>query len=109
MDGGSCLSVIGPNGCGKTTPFNLLTGQVKPTAGTVRFRGRDLVGLPPHRIAEAGIVRKVQVPSVLPAPTVAENLRADLLPPRAAPHRWPEVGRCAQRRGGTEWSGTERQ
>lgn len=92
LDAGSVLSIIGPNGCGKTTLFNLLTGQLRPTAGVIRFQGRDLTGLPPHRIAAAGIVRKFQVPSVFPALTVAENLRTALAAPAAVPHRWRSVG-----------------
>lgn len=89
---GSVLSIIGPNGCGKTTLFNLLTGQLRPTAGSIRFRGRDIVGLPPHRIAEAGIVRKFQVPSVFPALTVVENLRTALASPAPCRHRWRSPG-----------------
>jgi len=88
LDAGSVLSIIGPNGCGKTTLFNLLTGQLGPTAGSIRFQGREIVGLPPHRIAEAGIVRKFQVPSVFPALTVVENLRTALAAPAARRHRW---------------------
>lgn len=83
LDAGSVLSIIGPNGCGKTTLFNLLTGQLRPTAGRIRFAGRDLAGLPPQRVAEAGIVRKFQVPSVFPALNVAENLRIALAAPAA--------------------------
>jgi urea transport system ATP-binding protein len=83
LGAGELLSIIGPNGCGKTTLFNLLTGQLAPTAGRIRFEGRDLAGLPPHRVAEAGIVRKFQVPSVFPALTVAENLRTALAAPAA--------------------------
>lgn len=78
---GEALSIIGPNGCGKTTLFNLLTGQLAPTAGRILFTGRDLVGLPPYRVAEAGIVRKFQVPSVFPALSVAANLRTALAAP----------------------------
>ena len=66
--------VIGPNGCGKTTLFNLITGYLPPTSGTIRFRGRDTLGLSLHEIARAGIVRKFQVPSVFPGLSVLENI-----------------------------------
>lgn len=92
LEAGTVLSIIGPNGCGKTTLFNLLTGQLRPTSGCIRFQGRDLAGLPPHRIAAAGIVRKFQVPSVFPALSVAENLRTALSAPAAARHRWRSAG-----------------
>jgi ABC-type uncharacterized transport system ATPase subunit len=68
--------VIGPNGCGKTTLFNLMTGYLPPTAGMIRFLGEDISGLPMHRIARAGLVRKFQVPSVFPGLTVAANIEA---------------------------------
>lgn len=67
--------IIGPNGCGKTTLFNLITGHVRPTAGSLRFRGAEIAGHSPHAIATAGIVRKFQVPSVFPGLTVDDNLR----------------------------------
>jgi ABC-type uncharacterized transport system ATPase subunit len=67
--------VIGPNGCGKTTLFNLITGTLPPTAGTIRFAGRDIPGRPLHEIARAGIVRKFQVPAIFAGLTVADNLR----------------------------------
>jgi ABC-type uncharacterized transport system ATPase subunit len=68
--------VIGPNGCGKTTLFNLITGYLPPTAGTIRFQGRDVPGRPLHEIARSGIVRKFQVPSVFPGLTVNENVES---------------------------------
>jgi ABC-type uncharacterized transport system ATPase subunit len=71
---GELLCVIGPNGCGKTTLFNVVTSQLPPSTGTVRFDGRSIVGLTPHAIARAGIARKFQVPSVFEDLTVAENL-----------------------------------
>lgn len=66
--------IIGPNGCGKTTLFNLITGYLPATHGSIRFRGRDLRGLPLHEIARAGIVRKFQVPSVFAGLTVSANI-----------------------------------
>jgi ABC-type uncharacterized transport system ATPase subunit len=70
--------VIGPNGCGKTTLFNLVTGYLKPTTGTIRFNGRDILGRSLHAIAQAGIVRKFQVPSIFAGLTVTHNLGAAL-------------------------------
>lgn len=71
---GEMRCIIGPNGCGKTTLFNLITGHVEPDRGSVRFLGRTVSGLPPHRVARAGIVRKFQVPSVFPELAVADNV-----------------------------------
>jgi ABC-type uncharacterized transport system ATPase subunit len=71
---GELRCVIGPNGAGKSTFFKLLTGQLKPTAGTVRFKGLDVTRLHPHEIARAGIGIKFQVPRVYEALSVAENL-----------------------------------
>ena len=74
LDAGELLCVIGPNGCGKTTLFNLVTGQLRPTAGRIRLDGHDLTRLRPHTIARLGIGRKFQVPSVFATVSVAENL-----------------------------------
>jgi ABC-type uncharacterized transport system ATPase subunit len=76
LDAGAMRCIIGPNGCGKTTLFNLITGYLRPSAGSVRFRGRSVSGRPLHEIAREGILRKFQVPSVFPALSVADNLRA---------------------------------
>jgi urea transport system ATP-binding protein len=72
---GAMRAIIGPNGCGKTTLFNLIAGQLPPTSGRVRFRGRDVAGRAAHALAADGIVRKFQVPSVFPSLSVADNLR----------------------------------
>lgn len=71
---GELLAVIGPNGCGKTTLFNLMTGQLKPDAGSITLSGVEIGGLPPNKIARLGIGRKFQVPSVYEELTVGENL-----------------------------------
>ncbi len=71
---GELRAIIGPNGCGKTTLFNLICGELRPDAGEIRFAGRDLTALRPHAIARLGILRKFQVPSVYENLSVAENL-----------------------------------
>ncbi len=83
LGAGRMLCIIGPNGCGKTTLFNVITGHLRPDAGTVRFDGQPITGLPPHRVAALGVGRKFQVPSVFADLTVAENLRTAA----RAPHR----------------------
>ncbi len=67
--------IIGPNGCGKTTLFNLITGHYKPTGGRILFQGRDITGQAVHRISRKGIGRKFQVPGVFNGLTVYENIR----------------------------------
>jgi branched-chain amino acid transport system permease protein len=57
---GEIVSVIGPNGSGKTTFFNILTGLYKSDSGSIRFRGIEITSLPPHKIAELGISRTFQ-------------------------------------------------
>jgi len=60
VEEGAIYSMIGPNGAGKTTAFNCITGLYPVSSGDVRFRGRSIVGLPPHRIAAMGITRTFQ-------------------------------------------------
>ncbi len=57
---GALYGLIGPNGAGKTTVFNLISGFLKPSRGRVAFDGRDLAGLPPHRITALGVARTFQ-------------------------------------------------
>jgi branched-chain amino acid transport system ATP-binding protein len=72
---GEIRAVIGPNGAGKSTFFNCLTGVIRPTSGRIVFNGRDIAGLPPHRISQAGIARSYQITNILPGATVLENVR----------------------------------
>ncbi|MGF1594579.1 MAG: ATP-binding cassette domain-containing protein [Kiloniellaceae bacterium] len=76
---GEMLCLIGPNGCGKTTLFNLVTGALKPDAGSLRFAGAELRGREPFEIARLGIQRKFQVPGIFAELSVAENLTVALL------------------------------
>ncbi|MDG0871941.1 ABC transporter ATP-binding protein [Paenibacillus thiaminolyticus] len=68
-------SIIGPNGAGKTTLFNLLSGQLRPTAGTIRFNDQDITALPPFRRTRLGMGRSFQLTNVFPNLTVLENVR----------------------------------
>src|SRR5215470_13617580 len=67
-------AIIGPNGAGKTTFFNLISGLLKSDSGRVFFHGKDITGLKPHQISRLGIKRTLQIKSVFPRLTVAENL-----------------------------------
>ena len=78
LDAGQIAAVIGPNGAGKTTLFNAITGYVRPNAGTVRFDGRDLTGMPPHRISALGMRRTFQNGGAFRSMTVLENVLTGL-------------------------------
>lgn len=71
---GQMQCIIGANGAGKSTLFNMLCGALKPSEGTIHFRGTDITRLPLHRIARLGISRKFQVPSIFDELTVEDNL-----------------------------------
>jgi ABC-type branched-subunit amino acid transport system ATPase component len=71
---GKVSALIGPNGSGKTTFFNCVTGMIRPDSGRVRYQGHDITGRAPHRIARAGIGRSFQLCRVFPRMTVLENL-----------------------------------
>jgi branched-chain amino acid transport system ATP-binding protein len=71
---GELRCLIGPNGAGKSTFFKLLTGQIKPTSGSVLFRGTEITKLEAHEIARLGIGIKTQVPNVFNGLSVRDNL-----------------------------------
>jgi branched-chain amino acid transport system ATP-binding protein len=75
---GTIHALIGPNGAGKTTCFNLLTHFLEPTRGQIFFKGNEITGSPPARIARMGLVRSFQISAVFPHLTVLENVRIAL-------------------------------
>lgn len=74
LEQGELRCIIGPNGCGKTTLFNVITGHYKPTAGQAFFLGREISGRPVHVISRLGIGRKFQVPGIFNQLSVYENI-----------------------------------
>jgi branched-chain amino acid transport system ATP-binding protein len=73
---GEIVGLIGPNGSGKTTIFNLITGVIRPTGGQVLFDGKDITFKKPHEVARMGIGRTFQLVAPLPDFTVLENVLA---------------------------------
>ena len=74
VEGGSVVGLIGPNGAGKTTTFNLITGNHAADQGAIRFEGRSIAGLRPHRIVSLGIARTFQNIRLFPQLTAVENV-----------------------------------
>ncbi len=74
VDQGEILGLIGPNGSGKSTIFNLLSGTLVPSAGSIKFGGTELAGMPPHRIINGGIGRTFQIPRPFRRLSLFENV-----------------------------------
>jgi branched-chain amino acid transport system ATP-binding protein len=68
------VGVMGPNGAGKSTLLNMIAGEYKADHGAIRFRGRDITGMSPHRICHLGIGRTYQIPRPFTHLTVLENV-----------------------------------
>jgi branched-chain amino acid transport system ATP-binding protein len=79
VEEGQVLGVVGPNGSGKTTTFNLLTGFIKPDSGSVIFDGRDITRLKPYRIVDMGVARTFQLVRIFRGLSVYENIRSAAL------------------------------
>jgi len=71
---GTIVGIIGPNGSGKTTVLNLITGEIAPDAGSVRLEGHEILGAPPFRVCRARVARTFQLVRVLAGMTARENV-----------------------------------
>jgi branched-chain amino acid transport system ATP-binding protein len=71
---GEILGLIGPNGSGKTTAFNCISGALEPSAGTIRFKGEEIGGLTPDAICHWGLVRTFQIPRPFRKLSILENV-----------------------------------
>lgn len=71
---GEAVGLMGPNGAGKTTLLNVIAGEYTPEAGTIRFNGTVITGLPPHRICRLGIARTYQIPQPFASLTAIQNV-----------------------------------
>jgi branched-chain amino acid transport system ATP-binding protein len=71
---GEILGLIGPNGSGKSTTFNLIAGALRPTAGSIRFEGKEIGGLPAHKVCRLGIGRTFQIPRPFRKLSLVENV-----------------------------------
>ena len=80
---GDVLGVIGPNGAGKTTLVNILTGFVKPDRGSIIYKGRDIAGIAPNKVANLGLARTFQVMRPYHSLPAYKNLIVPLNSPRA--------------------------
>jgi branched-chain amino acid transport system ATP-binding protein len=81
------VAIVGANGAGKTSLIRTIAGMHRPAGGTIRFRGRDIAGLPSHEVCNLGIGQVAEGRQVFPSLTVAENLAMGAMIPRARHHR----------------------
>jgi len=79
VDKGELVGIIGPNGAGKTTLYNCVTGFYPPTSGRVFFDGKDVTGLPSHRLCRMGMARTFQIPRPFMSMTLLENVMVGAL------------------------------
>jgi branched-chain amino acid transport system ATP-binding protein len=117
VDAGAVLAVLGANGAGKSTLARTVSGLVRPTAGRVVFEGRDVTGLPAHRIRKLGLTYIPEGRGIFPGLSVVDNLRMAVAQERRqdrpaaierAIERFPVLGKRSTQRAGS-LSGGEQQ
>jgi branched-chain amino acid transport system ATP-binding protein len=79
LQAGQLLALLGPNGAGKSTCFDMLNGQLRPSAGSIKFDGHELIGMRPRDIWRLGVGRTFQIAATFGSMTVAENVQMALL------------------------------
>ena len=105
---GQIVGLLGPNGSGKTTALNLISGVLRPDSGTIRFAGQAIEGMPAYRVARLGLARTFQLVRVLNGMSCAENVKAGLAfhrPPLARGEIDESVHRLLQRVGLSDRAG----
>lgn len=92
LEKGGSLGIIGPNGSGKTTLVNLITGFVTPDSGKVLFRGRDITGMMPYKVASLGVARSFQMVRPFYDLPAYQNLIIPLFSPRVRQSKGGQYG-----------------
>ena len=92
---GELRSIIGPNGAGKSTLFKLISGELSPTSGRVRFGGEDITGRPQFAVSQLGIAKSYQITTIFPGLTVFENVRLAVQCRRTVLDCWTPADRLA--------------
>ena len=82
VQAGELLALIGPNGAGKSTTFNMINGQLTPSSGSLQFDGRDIAGMPSHKVARLGVGRSFQIAATFASLTVLQNMQMALIASR---------------------------
>jgi branched-chain amino acid transport system ATP-binding protein len=97
--GGTILGLLGPNGAGKSSMVNAITGFVRPAGGRITVDGRDITGMSPARVLDAGIARTFQQAQLSPGMTVAQNLRLPVVGRMTAADAYARIHSVAERLG----------
>lgn len=95
VEDGEAVGLIGPNGSGKTTAFNIIAGAMRATSGSIIFRGRSITDLPTHQIARQGVARTFQLVRPFLHLTTLENVTAGVLFGDSGPARREALRRAA--------------